>query len=335
MLQAQECGCTDKGAKNFNEKAVVNDGSCEYKPVTLQPNKSFVLEELLHETSGLTYNKGKIWTHNDDKDSAIYGFNLVQLEQSEKVVLKHDEKINLTKVVDWEALAQDSLYWYVGDFGNNYRGNRKPLFIKKISKDSTQIAPQSIAFTYEDQLNFDKQLPNKTNFDCEAFIVKGDSLYLFTKQWEQKQTTVYSLPNVDGTHVAKKGKTFDVGGLVTDATYVEDKNILVFSGYSETLSPFIYVFYDFKGVDFFGGNKRKFKLGLNFHQVEGITTLDGLTYYLTNEKVRHLGGLIDVKPKLHVVDLSPYLKDYMRIFETDLDTFKPEIIEEEVELNTP
>jgi hypothetical protein len=43
----------------------------------------------------------------------------------------------------------------------------------------------------------------------------------------------------------------------------------------------LYLFYDYE--QFFSTNKRKIKMALPFHQMEGITTQNGLQSYLTNE----------------------------------------------------
>lgn len=65
-----------------------------------------------------------------------------------------------------------------------------------------------------------------------------------------------------------------------------------------------------KNHDFFSGNKRKIKLRLPFHQIEGIATGDGLRYFLTNEAFKRK-PFLNVKQKLHLVDLSAYLKSYI------------------------
>jgi hypothetical protein len=65
--------------------------------------------------------------------------------------------------------------------------------------------------------------------------------------------------------------------------------------------------YDFTGSEFFGGNKRKISISLPFHQIEGITTSDGLTLYMTNENFT----IVSTPQKLHTFDFSSYLSDYL------------------------
>jgi hypothetical protein len=214
---------------------------------------------------------------------------------------------------DWEEISQDSSYLYIGDFGNNYAGNRVNLKILKIEKKSflkEDPIIETISFSYSDQTDFSPKKPNTTNLDCEAFIVTKDSIYLFTKQWKSSKTSIYTLPNKSGNHKAKLRETLDIKGLVTGATYIESKKMIALCGYSAKGKPFIYLLYDFKNHDFLSGNKRRISLKLSFHQIEGITTQDGLHYYLTNEALIKK-PILNVRQQIHYFDLSPILKSYL------------------------
>jgi hypothetical protein len=59
-------------------------------------------------------------------------------------------------------------------------------------------------------------------------------------------------------------------GLITGATYLPHKKIIALSGYSKC--PHLFTLYDYNNSNFFSGNKRKIKIALPFHQVEGIAT---------------------------------------------------------------
>ncbi|MCR4032245.1 MULTISPECIES: T9SS C-terminal target domain-containing protein [Flavobacterium] len=303
---SQVSGCTDPQAENYNPKALQNDGSCSYKTLKLKPENSVQLSDSLHETSGLITFKNLLWTHNDDHDKTIYGLDSLG---------KIKRKIVFNDVVnhDWEEIAQDDLYLYIGDFGNNYSGNRKDLQILKIEKQSfldEKPKIETLSFTYSDQTNFSASKPNKTDFDCEAFIVSKDSIYLFTKQWNSSKTNIYSLPNQAGNHVAKFKSTLDTKGLVTGATHLEDKNLIVLCGYTKIGKPFLYLLYDFKNQDFTSGNKRRINLKLPFHQIEGIATKNGLHYFLTNEALVRK-PVINVPQQIHYYDLSSVLGLYL------------------------
>ncbi|MDQ1167135.1 T9SS C-terminal target domain-containing protein [Flavobacterium sp. SORGH_AS_0622] len=298
--------CTDSRAENYNSNAIQNDGSCSYKNLKLKPEYSKILSDSIRETSGLIAFENLLWTHNDDHDKTIYGLDsLGRIKR--KIIL--NEATNH----DWEEIAQDSSHIYIGDFGNNYSGNRSDLKILKIEKKSfLEENPkiETISFSYADQTDFSASKPNKTDFDCEAFIVSKNSIYLFTKQWKSSKTNIYVLPNQTGSQVAKHKTTLDTKGLVTGATYVANKNLIVLCGYTKVGKPFLYMLYDFKNQDFLSGNKRRIDLKLPFHQIEGITTKDGLHYFLTNEALVRK-PVINVKQQIHYLDLSQILNQYI------------------------
>ncbi|WP_281637618.1 T9SS C-terminal target domain-containing protein [Flavobacterium marginilacus] len=300
---AQTKGCTDHFAKNFDPNATDNDGSCVYASVKVKAQFTEKISDTIKETSGLTAFDNLLWTHNDDGDTAIYG--LSTKGKIEKKVVFPRVKNN-----DWEEISQDSLYLYIGDFGNNYRGNRQDLRILRIEKKSVlDNAPlvDTIAFSYADQTDFTVQKPNTTNFDCEAFVVMKDSNYLFTKQWSDRKTGVYTLPKTPGTHIAQLKETLDVHGLVTGATALPDGKGVVLCGYSPMLQPFVYLLYGYKNNNFANGNKRKIKIELPFHQIEGIATEDGSLFYLTNEATVKK-PFVNTPQQIHTIDLEPYLK---------------------------
>lgn len=303
LALAQIYACTDVLAKNFNPNATINDGSCKYKKVKIKPIFSSELSATVHETSGLIFWKEKLWTVNDDRDTNLYQFDTVG-NNLEAILLK--DVLNK----DWEALAQDSSHIFVGDFGNNLSGNRQDLHILKIDKQSIlENSPKidTIAFSFENQNNFEAQKPNKANFDCETLLVTQDSIYIFTKEWKAKKTSCYVLPKNSGIYQAKFKASLDVNGLITGGTISEQQKIIVLCGYSKTLQPFLYLLYDYAGTDFFSGNRRKIKVRLPFHQIEGIATNDGLRYFLTNEAFQRK-PFINIKQQLHAVDLSVFIK---------------------------
>ncbi len=298
--------CTDPHANNFNSSASENDGSCTYNEVWLKPVKSIILPESLKETSGLLFWKGRLWTHNDDTDTHIYGLDTSSAAILEEYLLEGVENIN------WEDMDQDSEYIYLGDFGNNASGNREDLHILRIQKSSLLSAKpliDTIWFSYSDQIDLSPVGFNQTEFDCEALVVGSEYIYLFTKQWVSGYTTAYILSKQAGTHVAQKLDSFDISGLVTGAFYMESKHLLVLCAYTGVLQPFLYLLYDFQGDDFFGLNKRRVNLSIPFHQVEGISSLDGLTYYISNES--YVKEPVNIPQKLHLIELHPYLEDYL------------------------
>lgn len=312
QIKSQISGCTDSLSKSYNPLATVNDGSCKYDVTKIKPNYTVTLNNTLKETSGLVQTENLLWTINDDTDTTIYGID------STGVIKK---QIQLKNVInrDWEEIAKDSGYFYIGDFGNNVSGNNQNLHILRIEKNSVASnipIIDTISFSYSNQTEFSNTKSNTTDFDCEAFIISTDSIYLFTKQWKQKKTSIYALPKIPGNYIAKLKETHNTKGLITGATYLPQKNLVVLCGYTKSLAPFLYLLYDFKDFSFFSGNKRKIKLKLPFHQLEGISTQDGLRYYLSNENFERK-PIINVPQKLHQLDLSRYLSHYLDKFKTD------------------
>lgn len=316
LCYAQVCGCTDPLAKNYNPEATLNDGGCLYAPTLIQAKGIGLLDSLVEGSSSLIYWNNGYWTYNDHKDNCLYCIDSANASIVETLCLKKNGNY------DTEEISQDSLYLYFGDFGNN-RGNRLDLRILRISKESIlnqTITIDTISFSYEDQTDFTSR-PQATDYDCEAFVVTDDSIYLFTKQWASANTTLYSLPKTPGTHVAHRGETYNVKGLITGVTYMPEYQLIVLCGYDydkknklAALRPFLYLLYDFKENRFFSGNKRRLNFKSNAkNQVEAIATRNGLDYYITNEhfKTTYLGFSIDLPARLQYLDLREFLLPYL------------------------
>ena len=314
--QKMVCGCTDPVASNFDPKANVNDGSCKYPSATIKSNVLGTLDSLLEGSSSLLYWKNDLWTYNDHTDKCLYRIDSTNATTIETLCLKR------IKNQDTEEIAQDSLYLYLGDVGNN-TGSRRNLRIYRINKEFLEnktFKVDTIRFSYEDQTDFTSHL-QATDFDCEAFIVTDDSIYLFTKQWISAQTTVYSLPKTPGTYVAHRRDTYNTKGLITGATYIPEYQLVVLCGYDydknhilSALHPFLLLLYDFKDGCFFSGNKRRldFNSGVK-GQIEAIATSNALDYYLTSEHfaTTRMGFSFDFPAQLWRVNLRKYLMPYM------------------------
>lgn len=295
-------GCTDPVASNYDPMATANDGSCQYTSVSLSPARSWILPSELIETSGLIWWDNSLWSHNDNSVTDLFRIDTaVQLTVTPYALTS---AVN----VDWEEISQDSLYFYLADAGNNANGNRTNLQILRILKSSLISGVQeidTISFAYEDQFDFTPTGANNTDFDCEAFLVAGDSIYLFTKQWASLGTAVYALPKFPGVYVAEKRAEYSVGGLITGATGIPGKQLVLLSGYSQLLQPFLFLLYDFTATDFFGANKRKVGINLPLHQVEGIASMDGIRVFISNERFQQSDQ------GLHELDVSVLLGPYL------------------------
>ena len=210
--KAQIAGCTDPEANNYNTSATVNDGSCQYDPASISPIASFNLSADVKETSGLIAWNNQIWTFNDSYDIKLYALDTLNGN------ILQSYPLNGVINSDWEEISQDNNYVYVGDFGNNATGIRQDLRILKIEKNSLLAKVpiiETIYFSYPDQTDFTSAGFNNTDFDCEASVITDDSIFLFTKQWVSQKTSIYSLPKIPGTYIARKKSTYNVEGLIT------------------------------------------------------------------------------------------------------------------------
>lgn len=306
ILQAQIRGCTDPQANNYNSSATINDGSCTYPAYSISPRQSINLPSIMNESSGLIIESDSVWTHNDDSDINLYRCSVKDVGYSVF-------PLTGAKNTEWEDMSSDDIYFYLADVGNNSAGNRTDLRILRVRKEEVLkgiMLFDTIRFVYEDQSISGAQAANTTDFDCEAIAVIGDSIVLFSKMWTTQKSVIYTIPKQPGTYIAKKKATLDIGGLITGANALKNKQLIILCGYSTFLQPFLYLLYDFPGTEYHAGNKRKISLNLPFHQVEGIATQDGLKAYCTNEKL--VQSFIDIKPALHSLDLSNLLSQYLQ-----------------------
>ena len=301
-----QSGCTDAQATNFDPMAIINDGSCIYPPTTLPLQLLTGLSTpLLDESSGLSVINGQLWTHIDNTNASVFRIDSLSNSVLQTVL------INASVNTDWEDLATNDDFLFVGDFGNNY-GNRTNLHILRIAKNdlsasAINVNADVINFQYADQTTFISQL-NANSFDCEAFFFYNDSLHLFTKDWVKKITKHYIVPAIPGTYTASLVDSFYVNGLITSAA-IQSDGVITLLGYDNTgLAPcFIWMLYDYQPGHFFSGNKRMFTLGsaATLGQVEGIDFLGNNYGYITNERFQQL--IFNVPPQLKSFDLSPYL----------------------------
>jgi hypothetical protein len=249
-------------------------------------NLSIVINHLpkkLSETSGLIYYSGGLWTHNDSRGlPQIYKFDTVTGQIKQTITIEN--AVN----VDWEDITQDSRFIYIGDFGNNF-GNRRDLSIYRIKKsqipafgDAT-LMPELIFFKYSDQSDFSSAF-NNNNYDCEAMLSSGDSLYLFSKRWRDHKSMMYVLPKNPGIWVAQKRDSLDAHALITGAAISNTFKEVALIGYNKS-SPVIWFLYDYRGSGFIKGLKQRIKFPRQTGaQTEGITYTHGRNLFISSEK---------------------------------------------------
>lgn len=247
------------------------------------------------ETSGLVLINDTLYTHNDSGgDPCIYA-----ISKSDTAVL-NTVCFNTIRNVDWEDIAIDEHYLYIGDFGNN-AGARKNLCIYRIRIDelnSNNATIDTIAFSFGDQTDF---APNfrKTEYDCEALFTAGEYIYVLTKDWVHKKTKMYRLPKQPGAYQADPLLVVDTRGMVTGADFHPEKSLLALIGYEKRypFHPLLFLIQFDEDMQ----NIRQFyrhSLHMNSLQTEGIVWSGEYRMYVSNE------DLLNMSARLSEIDFS-------------------------------
>lgn len=333
-LRAQTSGCTDPKASNYNSGATVNDGSCLYANTTASSTVLYNLPGSMIEISGMIYWNNKIWAINDGGSSA----QIHEVDPSTGVVSRSVTITGATNV-DWEDIAQDNDYIYIGDFGNNANGARTDLKIYKVAKadlsGSVITATATIInFIYSNQSQPPTPtfFPNTTNFDCEAMVVLNGKIFLFTKQWSALQTSLYELSTTPGTQTATLKSSFNVNGLITGADNWGSSTI-VLTGHEfafSNASRFLYLLYDFTPANLLDGNKRRLEL-IDSKQTESVSFFDANNIYIANEGTSG-APFGTFAQSVESVNLTSYLDSYYLLPISSID-LKTRLINNTVQAN--
>jgi len=261
--------------------------------------EKFKLPTNVNETSGLIKIDGQLWTHNDSGGAP----KLYQINETNGRIIR-SVTIENAKNRDWEDIAYDDNYVYIGDMGNN-AGTRRDLKIYKIPrhalKTSKKVRAEIISFSYNDQKTYKYNL-HKHNYDCEAMIANNGKLYLFSKNWANQQTRLYELSTTPGQQQAKYISTFNINGLVTAATYNQEIGILLLTTYNRLGSVNIWAFTNHDGRNFFKGQQKDLNLDGAQGQVEGITFIDNYKAYFSRETSRKF--IFSFEAALYELDFS-------------------------------
>ena len=244
------------------------------------------LANTIKESSGLLFINNTLITHNDSGGSNV----LYEVDIVDGSILRTVSITNATNV-DWEDIAADDTYIYIGDIGNNF-GSRIDLKVYRILItdffNANSVTADIINYSYFDQVDF---TPNPgpvftTDYDAEALISFNGKLYIFTKQWTSQRSSVYELPITPGTYELNPIDTIDSNGLVTGASRNTTNSAVLLSGYSSTLSPFIVELQGFSNGLFSNGTLLKTGVSapdMFSSQIEGITAYSSNAFYLSSE----------------------------------------------------
>ena len=288
-----------------------SDGS---SPVVEEPpSTSIELVDLstLHtdvrETSGLAQIGSRLYTHNDSGGTAT----LYEVNATSGTVIRSISVIGADNV-DWEDLACDDTYLYIGDIGNN-DGSRSDLKIYKVLKDDINnlnaVNSEVISFSYADQVSF-VPTPLSTPYDAEALIVFEGKLYLFTKDWTAYKTKVYPIPTVPGNYMLTSTSEKVLEVLVTGASIDTLNNSISLIGYSDpydSSTAFKSMLLTLKNVasqDLFSADIQAYEIEnpQEVGQVESVEFLSSSQLYISAEGITI--GSTPYPAKLYQVELG-------------------------------
>jgi len=238
------------------------------------------LNTINSESSGLLYLDNRIITHNDSGGEAVlYEIDSINGEITRKVIIENASNI------DWEDICSDENSIYIGDVGNNI-GNRIDLKIYKIAIDdyynNDTVVAEIINFEYADQIDFSNQLYT-TNYDAEALISYGDSLYLFSKNWGNTNSLIYTIPKSPGNYIVNTIDTLINTGLVTGATLNPITNEVLLTSYN-LVNASIIELKNFHSGLFSNGIMSKYNINTSAsHQIEAICSISDTEHQLAAE----------------------------------------------------
>lgn len=264
------------------------------------PNVLGTLPNTVSETSGLLFYNNKIITHNDSG-------NLPQLYEIDTLSLAITRTVNISNAlnVDWEDIAQDDTYIYIGDIGNN-NGTRKDLTVYRVLKEEYNtldtVTADKIIYAYDDQTSFVDS--GNSDWDAEAMFVLDNQLIILTKQWDSGGTVSYFLPILPGNYSATKLDSYFIDGLVTGASYNPDSGKLLIIGYSSLLTPFLYQLKGLTSTSIFGGEVTNLNVTMGNAQVEGITYVSENRYFFSSELFKREVLLIEYNTSLYTFSLN-------------------------------
>lgn len=257
---------------------LLNNCNNKKESVTTVINETVIFETKLSkkidETSGLEYFNEGLITHNDSGDDAkLYLFSQTGELLEEFVV---NDAVNN----DWEDIAMDESYLYIGDSGNNY-GNRKNLNIVITDHLNGFKKMGEINFNYAHQEDFKSR--NKHPYDAEALIAVDDQLVLFSKNREELTTELFLIPKQAGDYELTSVRSFDAKALITGGDYNEALKMVALVGYDRARNQYLFTLQNFNLNSLEQVEMIRLELPLKGKQIEAIKIIDTNTFWITSE----------------------------------------------------
>jgi hypothetical protein len=245
----------------------------------------FKLPSELSEISGLEkISDSLLIAINDGGNEPILFFLDIKGTITRKV------RVSNASNTDWEALAIDEKYVYIGDFGNNMN-ERKDLCIYRVNRQDiatlNEVTAEKMSISYKEQSEFPPK-DHERYFDAEAMTFFEGQLWIFTKnstkpfdgksfiymvQFEANQSKALSKVSE-----LKLNKTSYLKDAVTSACTVESSIVL------STYNRLIKLDFPKQGL-----SKSTIYKYPHIQQVEACTYLGTNTYFLSNEQHKFLG----------------------------------------------
>lgn len=239
----------------------------------------------LSEISGLEkLNDSTIIAINDSGNEALIYLLNFRGEIVRRVTISN------AKNTDWEALAIDENFVYIGDLGNNLN-DRKDLCIYRIHRNDllilNEIPAEKMSISYQEQTAFPPK-EDKRYFDAEAMTFFEGQLWIFTKNNTKPFDGISYLycfqfePNAQ--KVLKKTTEIKLNtrsyfkDAITSASTLGNQIILT------TYNRMILLDFPKEGI-----RKKNLYFYPHIQQVEACVALGQNQYLLSNEKNRFLG----------------------------------------------
>jgi hypothetical protein len=247
---------------------------------------SFSLPKELSEISGLEkLNDTTLLAINDGGNDPV----LFLLDLNGQITRKI--KVSNASNIDWEALAIDENYLYIGDIGNNMN-QREDLCIYRINRSeitkSNELTAEKMSIRYQEQTSF-PPIDKERYFDAEAMTVFEGQLWIFTKNSTKPfdgisyiytfQFESNSNKELQKTAPLKLNKSSYLKDAITSAC--TQNNAIILTTYNRMIKL------DFPKQ---GLTKSNLYFYPHIQQVEACVSMNNNTYFISNEKNKYLGA---------------------------------------------
>ncbi|MFM6934413.1 MAG: hypothetical protein ACKOXP_03155, partial [Flavobacteriales bacterium] len=204
--------------------------------------------------------------------------------------IKQKVRVNNAKNEDWEALASDDQFLYIGDIGNNLN-ERKALCIYRIRlneiKQSNEVQAEKMDISYREQKDF-PPADHERYFDAEAMTFFEGQLWIFTKNSTKPfdgKSYVYMV-QFEANQTKSLSKVFELK--LNQTSYLKDA---VTSACTDGQSIVLSTYNRLLKLEFpkQGITKTTIYTYPHIQQMEACACLGNHTYILSNESNKFLG----------------------------------------------